>query len=91
MSATGPSPNIRPDHARAQGGGGDADNAGEAEARRLSQSVPIAKADRRAGVRANQASTRISTIPAADSLEAVQAEWALICTAHNLTKLAKAI
>jgi hypothetical protein len=25
------------------------------------------------------------------SLEAVQAEWALICTAHNITKLAKAI
>jgi len=24
-------------------------------------------------------------------LEAVQAEWALICTAHNITKLAKAI
>jgi hypothetical protein len=25
------------------------------------------------------------------ALEAVQAEWALICTAHNITKLAKAI
>ena len=37
----------------------------EAEARRLSQPIPIAKADRRAGVRADQASTRISTIPAA--------------------------
>ena len=24
-------------------------------------------------------------------LEAAQAEWALICTAHNITKLAKAI
>ena len=24
-------------------------------------------------------------------LEAVQAEWALICTTHNITKLAKAI
>jgi hypothetical protein len=24
-------------------------------------------------------------------LEAVQAEWALICTAHNIKKLAKAI
>jgi Transposase DDE domain len=24
-------------------------------------------------------------------LEAVKAEWALICTAHNITKLAKAI
>ena len=43
----------------------DAENAAEAEARRLSQPVPIAKADRGAGVRADQASTRISTIPAA--------------------------
>ena len=43
----------------------DADNAAEAEARRLSQPVPIAKADRGAGVRADQASARISTIPAA--------------------------
>ena len=25
------------------------------------------------------------------ALEAVKAEWALICTAHNITKLAKAI
>ena len=24
-------------------------------------------------------------------LEAVQAEWALICTTHNITKLAKAV
>ena len=31
----------------------------------LSQPAPIAKADRRAGVRADQAGTRISTIPAA--------------------------
>ena len=37
----------------------------QAEARRLSQPAPIAKADRGAGVRADQASTRISTIPAA--------------------------
>src|SRR5258708_23755691 len=43
----------------------DAENAAEAEARRLSQPVPIAKADRGAGVWADQASTRISTIPAA--------------------------
>ena len=43
----------------------DAENAAEAEARRLSQPIPIAKADRGAGVRADQASTRISTIPAA--------------------------
>src|SRR6202044_92543 len=52
------------DHAQGRGRD-DAENAAEAEARRLSQPVPIAKADRGAGVRADQASTRISTIPAA--------------------------
>ena len=35
-------------------------------------------------------STGISTNFAV-RLEAVKAEWALICTAHNITKLAKAI
>ena len=49
---------------------------------------PIAKADRGAGVWTDQASTRIFDN---SCCAAVKAEWALICTAHNITKLAKAI
>ena len=37
----------------------------QAQARRLSQPIPIAKADRGAGVRTDQASTRLPAVPAA--------------------------
>ena len=67
----------------------DAEDAPEAEARRPSQPLPIAKAGRRAGVRADQASTRIPQF-LLRGLDKVKAEWALICTAHNILKLAKA-
>ena len=52
--------------------------------RRLSQPVPIAKADRGAGVRADQASTRISTTPAARLLRQCRQSGRWICTAHNI-------
>ena len=67
-------------------------NAAEAEARRLSQSVPIAKKQiDGAGVWTDQASTGISTIPALRGLEAVKARVGADLPAHNITKLAKAI
>ena len=62
-------------------------NAAEAEARRLSQPVPIAKA-----VIVEPAFGQIKQARGfrqflLRGLEAVQAEWALICTTHNITKL----
>ena len=57
---------------------------------RPAQSLPIAKDSARAGVRPNQAGQRVPAVLVA-RVEKVQGEWSLICTVHNLLKLAKAM
>ena len=86
-------PSIRPRPLRKAGGGMTQKMRQKLKRRRLSQPVPIAKADRGAGVRADcQQGRGFRQFPAGVALGPCrQAEWALICTAHNIAKLAKAI
>ena len=73
--------------ARAAGAG----DAHPAAPRRLREPLPIAQADRRAGVRSDQAGPRLPPVPAARPRPRSEHEWALVCTAHNLLKLARTL
>jgi hypothetical protein len=58
----------------------------QAQARRPALALLVAQADGRAGDRSDQAGERLPPVPPA-RLRQVEAEWALVCTAHNLAKL----
>ena len=62
-------------------------HAREDQGRRPPQCLSAAQATARAGVRADQASTRLPPVPIARGRE-VAAEWAVVCIAHNVLKLA---
>jgi hypothetical protein len=55
----------------------------------MAKPVQIEKASRGAGLWADQAGKRVQAV-LLRSIEKIRAEWALICTAHNLTKLVRA-
>lgn len=57
--------------------------------RRLSQPLSVAQASGRAGVRPDQAGEGFRQF-LLRGIEKLKPEWALICTAHNLTELARA-
>ena len=68
--------------ARQQDGG----DGRQAPARRPALALSVAQADGRAGDRPDQAGARLRQF-LLRGFSKVEAEWALICTAHNLTKL----
>jgi hypothetical protein len=62
----------------------------EAEASRAAQPLPAAQAGGRTGVRTGQARQRGFRQFLLRGLDQGRGEWAMICTAHNLLKLAMA-
>ena len=61
-----------------------------AQTRRPPQPLSTAQADRRAGLRSDQAAPEASASSCCAASTRSRHEWALVCTAHNLTKLARA-
>ena len=55
----------------------------------MAKPLPAQKASRRTGLRTDQAGKGVRQF-LLRGIEKVKAEWAIICTAHNLTKLARA-
>ena len=67
----------------------DGPDAGETEARWLAESLPASKAGRGAGVRPDQAGHGLPPVPAQGASQG-QGRMELVCTAHNLLKMARA-
>jgi hypothetical protein len=62
-------------------------NAREDQGWRAREPLPAAQAADRAGIRTDQTGPRLPPVPAA-RFEKPRAEWAIVCTVHNLLKLA---
>jgi hypothetical protein len=54
---------------------------------RLRNALPIEKASGGTGVRTDQTGARLPPVLLLRGVKKVRAEWAMICTAHNLLKL----